>query len=646
VASLSLRTAEAAAVLPDPSRPLVAEPWSGAVHQAFAARAAASPGALAVADPAERWTYAELDAASSRIAHRLIALGARPGDVVAVWAHRSAALARALLGVWKAGAAFVVLDPGYPAARLAKIAAAARPAAVLRLAAAGPVPAEVTTALGEAARATLTLGRKGGDDVGDAPAEAPVVEVGPDDLAYLAFTSGTTGEPKAVAGTHRPLAHFFGWYSRALAIGAGDRVSLLGGLAHDPLLRDVFAPLVAGGALMVPDPDQLATPGWLAEWMDAAGVTVAHLTPATAQMLAVDDEASLPAMRLACFGGDVLRAGDVERLRRIAPSVRAVNFYGATETPQAMAAFPVPDGVEGAVPLGRGIDGVDLLVVAPSGVLAGVGELGEIVVRTPYLSAGYRNDAELTALRFVANPWTGDAADRMYRTGDLGRHRPDGVVEAAGRADTQVKVRGFRVELAEVEAALAQHPAVRECVARLHGEGDETRLVAWLAGGGERPKPAALREHLRARLPDFMVPSAFVWLDALPLTPNGKVDRRALPDPRSPVAAVPASPGTPTEEVVAGVWAEVLGRSGVGVDDDFFRLGGRWETAIGVTARVARALEVEVPLRVLFETPTVAGMAAWVEAAGGGAIADALAELEGLSDEEVAALLAEIGEDG
>ncbi|MFL5540205.1 MAG: phosphopantetheine-binding protein, partial [Longimicrobiaceae bacterium] len=229
---------------------------------------------------------------------------------------------------------------------------------------------------------------------------------------------------------------------------------------------------------------------------------------------------------------------------------------------------------------------------------------------------------------------------------DLGRYTPAGEVEPAGRADQQVKVRGFRIELGEVEAALAKHPAVREAVALARGEGDAKRLVAWLTSAtGERPAARELREHLRALLPDFMVPSAFAWLDALPLTPNGKVDRRALPDPAAPASPVPTAPRTPTEEVIAEIWAEVLGVESVGVEDDFFLLGGHSLRATQVLARVKRTLEVEVPLRVLFENPTVAGLAAWVEAAGGGAIADALAELEGLSEEEVAALLAELGED-
>ncbi|MFL5385134.1 MAG: amino acid adenylation domain-containing protein, partial [Longimicrobiaceae bacterium] len=408
LSAFSLATDEAASVLPDASLPLAPEPWRGAVHETFAARAAASPDAPAVADAGEMWTYGELDAAANRIAHALAAGGVQHGDVVAVWAHRSPALVRALLGAWKAGAAFAILDPAYPPVRLAAQVRAAKPSALLRIAAAGEVPEEAAAALAESARATVVLTADGKDGVDGFPSTAPAVSVGPDDLAYVAFTSGTTGAPKAIAGTHRPLAHFFGWYARELGLSAGDRVSLLSGLAHDPLLRDVFAPLTTGGRIVIPDPDQVGTPGWLAGWMRDSGVTVAHLTPAMGQILATGTgDSTLPALRLACFGADVLRATDVERLRAIAPNAEAVNFYGATETPQAIAAFRVPmELAEGGdvVPVGRGIEGVDLLVVTPSGTLAGIGELGEIAVRTPYLSRGYLNDAELTAARFVANP--------------------------------------------------------------------------------------------------------------------------------------------------------------------------------------------------------------------------------------------------
>ncbi|HET7232709.1 MAG TPA: non-ribosomal peptide synthase/polyketide synthase [Longimicrobium sp.] len=622
VGALSLATEAAHAVLPDPARPIEVEDWRGAVHETFAAHAAQRPDAPAISAAAGAWTYAELDAAANRIAHRLIDCGVRPGHVVAVYAHRSAPLVRALLGTWKAGAAFAILDPAYPPARLAAQVRGSKPHVILLAAAAGDVPGDVIEALGESVKGAILLGAKSDDPDGIKrfPTTAPAVTVGPDDLAYVAFTSGTTGTPKAIAGTHRPLAHFFGWYAREFGIGAADRVSVLAGLAHDPLLRDVFTALTVGGSIAIPDPDQVGTPGWLAGWMRDEGITVAHLTPAMGQILATGSgDSTLSALRLACFGGDVLRVADVERLRALAPNAEAVNFYGATETPQAMGCFRLPVDLTAmgtAVPVGRGIEGVDLLVITPSGTLAGIGELGEIAVRTPYLARGYLNDAELTAARFVPNPLTGDLADRVYRTGDLGRYRPDGAVEPAGRADGQVKVRGFRVELGEIEAALARHPSVGEAVVAARGDDSHRTLVAYaVPREGAGIEAEALRAHLKSILPDYMVPAAFVAIAAVPLTANGKVDRRALPEP-APAATDSrrAAPRTPTQGILAQLWAEVLRVDTVGVDDDFFALGGHSLLATRLLARVQNALGVTVPLRALFEGPTVAQLAARVDA--------------------------------
>ncbi|HEX5725662.1 MAG TPA: amino acid adenylation domain-containing protein, partial [Longimicrobiaceae bacterium] len=479
VAALSLRTPQADTLLPDPTEPLDGA-WRGSVPALFARRAAERPGALAVEDPRERWTYAELDAATARVARRLADAGVAPGDTVAVWAHRSASMVRALLGVLRAGAAFVALDPAYPAARLAEYVRIAAPRGFLGIAAAGPVPPEVEEALEATVGVRVEMEARTGaatdgvDGLASVPPEAPEVEIGPDSLAYLSFTSGTTGVPKAVMGRHGSLTHFTPWLAERFDFTAEDRYSLLSGLAHDPLHRDVFTPLQTGAAVVAPDPAGVGTPGYLGRWMAEARVTVAHLTPAMGQLLAdVADEVeegdaagSIPALRRAFFVGDVLMRGDVARLRSLAPNVTVINYYGSTETQRAVSYHVVdPAAAETAkpiIPLGRGIPDVELLVRNPTGALAGVGELGEVWLRSPHVALGYLGDAELSAARFAANPWTGETGDRMYRTGDLGRYTPEGEVEPAGRADQQVKVRGFRIELGEVEAALAAAPGVRE----------------------------------------------------------------------------------------------------------------------------------------------------------------------------------------
>jgi amino acid adenylation domain-containing protein len=624
VGALSLATEAAHGVLPDPAEPLDAT-WRGAVHEVFAAQARRTPDALAVEDPRERWTYAELDAATDRIARALADAGVGVGDVVAITGHRSAALVRALIGTMKSGAAFLVLDPAYPAARLGDYVRIARPAAHLHLAAAAGLPDEVLARLADTIRTTVVLHPRGEGKAEEvdglaSSAEPLSVEIGPDTLAYLSFTSGTTGVPKAVMGRHSSLTHFTPWLAQSFGLSASDRFSLLSGLAHDPLHRDVFTPLQLGASVVAPLPDEVGTPGYLARWMREAGITVAHLTPAMGQLLADAPEGErIPSLHRAFFVGDVLRRADVARLTALAPALNVVNYYGSTETQRAVSYHEVDPANEPkeVIPLGRGLPGVQLLVRNAAGEIAGVGEVGEIWMRSPHLAAGYLNDPALAAERFLVNPWTGDPRDRMYRTGDLGRYRPDGEVEPLGRADQQVKVRGFRVELGEVESALAAHAAVKEAaVIARETEGGDRRLVAyWVpADAAARAESAELRAHLKALLPEYMVPAAFVRLDRLPLTANGKLDRRALPEPEAAATeSRPAAPRTPTEEILAQIWAEVLRTESVGVDDDFFALGGHSLLATRLLARVQNGLGVVLPLRALFEGPTVAALAARAE---------------------------------
>jgi amino acid adenylation domain-containing protein len=542
VGALSLATKAARGVLPNPAEPLD-ETWRGAVHEVFAARVQETPDALAVEDPRERWTYAELHAATDRVARALADAGVGVGDVVAITGHRSAALVRALVGTMKSGAAFLVLDPAYPAARVAEYVRIARPAAHLHLSAAGDLPAEVAALLDATIRTRVVLRpRRGGpaedvDGLGSV-GDAPRIEIGADTLAYLSFTSGTTGVPKAVMGRHSALTHFTPWLAAEFGLSASDRFSLLSGLAHDPLHRDVFTPLQLGASVVAPKADEIGTPGYLAQWMREAGITVAHLTPAMGQLLADTSEEGerIDPLRRAFFVGDVLRRADVQRLLAIAPNLRVINYYGSTETQRAVSYHLVDPSNEQKeiIPLGRGIPGVQLLVRNAAGALAGVGEVGEIWLRSPHLAAGYLGDEALSTSRFVVNSWTGEPRDRLYRTGDLGRYRPDGEVEPMGRADQQVKVRGFRVELGEVESALASHPAIKEAavIARETPAGDRRLLAYWVpVEGAAEPDTPSLRLHLKGLLPEFMVPAAYVRLDRLPLTANGKLDRRALPDP-------------------------------------------------------------------------------------------------------------------
>ncbi len=626
IGEMSLVTTAAASLLPDPAQPLGGE-WRGAIHQALSRTAAEHPDRVAVEDVQRSvWTYAELESRANQLARFLISQGVKKGDAVAVWAHRSVPLVQALMGTLKAGAAFMILDPAYPVPRLLDYLRIGRPTAWIAVPGAPPPPVEVEEAASALCRVEL-------DALSRLPETDPDISIGPDDAACLTFTSGSTGMPKGVVGRHGPLTYFYPWMAERFGLSEDDRFGMLSALSHDPLQRDVFTPVWLGACMVLPDPDRIGAPGYLAGWLRSERVTVLHLTPAMMGMVLDSTDkgpdliSDLPDLRRAFVVGDLLKKGDVEHLQEIAPSAVCVNLYGSTETQRSVSYFEVPRhpgldrlGKE-VLPLGRGMEGCQLLVLNQGGSLAGVGESGEIYLRSRHLALGYLGDEALTAERFRPNPLLAspEAGDRVYRTGDLGRYLPDGGVEFAGRADFQVKLRGFRIELGEVEAALARYPGVRECVviAREDRPGDR-RLVGYLVGsiapGGAAPGQHDLRAFLGSRLPAYMVPAAFVVLAALPLTRTGKVDRRALPPPAEEQhEADRIVEKSPVEELLTGIWADLLGVSDVALTQSFFELGGHSLLATRMISQVRAVLGVELPLRSVFEEPTLSGFAALTE---------------------------------
>ncbi len=620
----SLVAKSAAPALPDPTIPLEVR-WEGSVHERFLEQAAKRPEAVAVSESGGNWTYAELERLSGGLAEWLGRQGIGRGDVVAIYGHRSGSLVLAILGVLRAGAAFCILDPAYPASRLCENLKTARPKGWIQIAKAGKPPQSLLTLVERMVgncRLNLPQTHEATHLAEWAAVQISPTETEPDSLAYVTFTSGTTGEPKCILGTHRPLSHFVGWHCESFGLQQTDRFSMLSGLAHDPLLRDVFTALWLGATLCIPEADEILAPGYLAEWMHKFQITVSHLTPAMGALVAESATTRLTALRYAFFGGDLLTYRVAALLNRISPTAQIVNFYGTTETPQAMAwhsiALAQLAGCEDdearagrPVPIGNAIPDVQVLILNRAGGLAGPGEIGEIFVRTPYLTLGYANDEELTRERFVVNPFTGRNEDRLYRTGDLGRYRPDGIVEFAGRSDKQIKIRGYRIELGEIEAALAAHESVRQCVVvASEKQTNDQRLVAYVVPAvAERATVQDLRAHLNTLLPDYMIPSAFVFIDAIPLSPNGKVNRSALPISDLPVARVAyVPPRNQVERVMAEIWAEVLGVQKVGVFEHFFDLGGHSLSATRLIARLRSALQIDLPLRSIFIEPTIAGM--------------------------------------
>jgi amino acid adenylation domain-containing protein/non-ribosomal peptide synthase protein (TIGR01720 family) len=630
IGRISLLTARAAAVLPDPRRTLD-DRWHGSIGERLSFQAARRPGKIAVADRDGEWTYADLEARADRLARGLVAAGIGAEQVVAISGHRGAALVAAVLGVLKAGAAYTILDPGHPAARLVECLRLVDLRGWIEIEEAGSPPPELLDHLDQAGvRCRIRCSRRdaaptaaaGGRLGGAPPSRKPAVALGPESLACISFTSGSTGKPKGVMARHGPLTHFQPWQGERFGLDETDRYSMLSGLSHDPLQRDMFTPIWFGATLCVPDPDRMGLPGWLAEWMRAERITVAHLTPAMGRLLTDTAPAGLEvtSLRWAFYVGEALTRQDTAALGRLAPAATCVNYYGSTETQRAVSfhvvappgAAPAEEAPNAPWPLGHGMQDVQLLVINAGGGLAGVGELGEIQVRSPHLARGYL--AASGTLRFRSNPFTGDAGDRLYCTGDLGRYLPDGAVEMAGRVDDQLQIRGFRVEPAEVQAALAGHPAIHQSVVVAVGEPAVGRVLAayYVAHTAPPPSPDELRTFLCRLLPDYMVPAAFVLLGELPRLPNGKVDRQALPPPeeaRSEPTAGRAGPLTPIGEIVAVSWGEVLGVSRIQAHDNFFALGGQSLLATRLVSRLQEGLGIPIPLRVIFDAPRLAEQA-------------------------------------
>ena len=587
--------------------------WRG-VHEVVAARAAAEPDAVAVTCGGVSLTYAGLDGRVGRLAGYLRGVGVGPEVVVGVCVERGLDMVVAVLAVWKAGGAFLPLDPGYPAERLGFMLA---DSGALVLVGHSRVAGQL--AVGTAAVVWL-------DDpdtaalVSSVPGGVPTAVIAAGQAAYVMYTSGLTGQPKGVVVSHRSLVNFLASMAQRPGLGGGDVVLAVTTLGFDIAGLELWLPLVTGARLVVAGREAAGSPGVLAGEIGRSGATVLQATPATWRML-VDDGWAGSAGLVALCGGEALPRGLAEAVRGRAAALW--NLYGPTETTIWSLCGQVTAG--GDVTLGYPVANTQIYVVdrylrpVPAGVA------GELLIGGAGVARGYHGRAGLTAGRFIADPFAAGGS-RLYRTGDRARWRLGGELEFLGRADHQVKVRGFRIEPGEVEAALAAHPAVASAVVVAQGEDQDRRLAAYVvpaAGGRGIPGAGELREFLGRVLPGYMVPGVFIELAGLPLTANGKLDRAALPAPgsdRGGLAAV-LPPRTPAEEVIAAIWAQVLGMRRVGVSDNFFELGGHSLVAVQVISRVRAAFERELPLAVLFDHPTVGELAAVVGMSGPGALA-------------------------
>ena len=445
------------------------------------------------------------------------------------------------------------------------------------------------------------------------PAPGPAPGAGADDLAYVIYTSGSTGRPKGVQVSHRALVNLLTAMRDRPGMAPTDTLLAVTTLSFDIAALELLLPLTVGARVVIADRKTTSDGERLAAAIAAAGTTIVQATPSTWRLLLAAGWSGNATLHTVLSGGEALDRELAEELCRT--GARVWNMYGPTETTIWSAIHPVESG-SGPVLIGRPIANTSMHVLDGHRAVVPVGVAGELYIGGAGVARGYRNRPELTAERFVPDPFSDLPTARLYRTGDQVRRRPDGSLEFRGRLDEQVKIRGHRVECGEVEAALRTHAGVREAAVVARGGGGDTRLVAYLVARGAAPPPSGeLRAHLRRTLPEVMVPSAFVVLDALPLTPNGKLDRAALAavEHRAEPETVPVRPRTAAEEAVAAIWTEVLGCVHVGVADNFFDLGGHSLNATQVISRMRTVMEVDLPLRALFEGPTVADLARTVE---------------------------------
>jgi len=565
-----------------------------------------TPEALAVADARQRWSYRELGERANRLAHHLRSLGVAEEARVAVCLDRSAELIAAMLGVLRAGAAFVPIDPAYPEERRAAMIELSGASAVVTSAAhAGPWCGSASVVLFDGLSGAIS---------------GPPRLSDPGQLAYVIFTSGSTGTPKGVAIGHRAASHMVAWYGARFGWSPADRGSQIAGPGFDATVLEIWPALGTGASVLVPPDEIRLSPSALLSWLAAERVTIAFLPTPLAESAFAEKRPDHLALRYLTVGGDRLHRGAPKSFTKEENSFRLVNMYGPAENAVVTTAGETP--VDDPNPsIGRPIDGVRVYLLDRWQQLAPPGSTGELAAAGPGLARGYLDDPAQTAERFQPDPF-GEPGDRLYRTGDLARYRPTGEIDFLGRIDTQVKIRGQRIELGEIESALAGLAGVREATVLVHEltPGDR-RLVAFVVLSPEMAE-ADLIEPLRRRLSDAMVPRTFVRLERLPANANGKVDRRALAALAARAVAEEGAsddiregtaPRTETERRVAAIWRDLLGRERVGVEDDFFALGGHSLLVTQLASRLRQTFGIEFPLAELFSGATVASIATQVE---------------------------------
>lgn len=612
-------------LLPNP-REVIEEPEREPVPSRFAHWRTRMPDHPVVCSGQQEWSYEELYHRSDAVARALVQLGVRRGDVVAVTGRRSLGVIAGVLGTFSSGGVLLLIDEDLPPQRKQLMMREAGSRYLIRV---GDAPPNEKRLPGESSLQRIMLDAEGrivgGVKSGKDETQFALPRIRPGDAAYIFFTSGTTGVPKGVLGCHKGLSHFVNWEGAEFGVGPGDRVAQLTGLSFDVVLRDILLPLTNGATLCIPEEGEAGIGAQVdtLNWLRRQQVSVLHAVPSVAQAWLSEkrDEAPLPDLRLTFFAGEPLTDVLIEKWReQLSEHAEIVNLYGPTETTLAKCFYRIPDKVNpGVAPIGETIPQAEALLLKQGSQLCGIGEAGEIALRTPFRTLGYLNAPRAQTKQFVPNPFRDDSNDLIYFTGDRGRYRPDGKLEILGRLDDQVKIRGVRIEPGEIMAVLSRHESVKSCfIAVKKDPQEQSYLVAYVVGSqADDVDIAKLRSYAQNRLPSAMVPTAFVVMDKLPLNSNGKVDRRALPEPgdvRESQATNYRAPETALQESIAAVWEDLLGIPRIGIDDNLFEIGGHSLLVTRIVSRLQDILQVKIPLRDVFEMPTIESLAKRIEA--------------------------------
>ncbi|MBW4575233.1 MAG: amino acid adenylation domain-containing protein [Aphanothece sp. CMT-3BRIN-NPC111] len=584
-------------------------PTTQCIHQLFEEQAKRTPNNIAVVFEDRQLTYAELNARANQLAHHLQKLGVKPEVLVGICLERSLDILVGILGILKAGGAYLPIDPALPAQSIAfRLQDAQAPILLTHNQLVKELPEQATQ---------IVYLDTDWDVIAQQNTENPSSNVIPKNLAYTIYTSGSTGKPKGVAVEHQQLLNYLDGILERLDLPLGASFAIVSTFAADLGNTAIFSSLSTGGCLHIVSSERAADPEALADYCRRHPIDCLKIVPSHLKALLASSYASdiLPQQRL-ILGGETASWDLIEQIQKHSPQCLIFNHYGPTEATVGVLTYQVQNRVGETVPLGRPIPNTQIYLLDKHLQPVPIGVPGELYIGGASLARGYLNRPELTQEKFIPNPFCDQPRSRLYKTGDTARYLPDGNIEFIGRIDHQVKIRGYRIELGEIEALLSQHQLIREAVVVVReDEPGNARLVAYIVPR-QTPNINEIRNFLKEKLPEYMMPSAFIVLKTLPLTPNGKVDRQALPTPdhtRPELAETFVAPRTPVEEALTEIWMKVLGLEKIGIHDNFFDLGGHSLLVTQLLAKVREAFQVELPLRSLFEAPTIAALAESIE---------------------------------